>query len=119
MILLAFASQDQVLVCCHYVTAQNGPRLKVTLTERTKLLPKSVQKFFVIHLPVVEEQMCGSTSCFDKVLVEAFIIFRFHGIDGPEQRIFSDVTHGFSFHVLHIIDMFRVPWKLRNCRGAC
>ena len=89
-------------------------------TERTELLPKVVQTFFVIYLPTVEEQMCGSTSRFDKVLVEALvIIFHFHGIEGPEQRIFSDGNHGFSFHLLHVIDLFCVPWKLINCKGAC
>ena len=39
-------------------------------------------------LPTVEEQMCGSTSRFDELLVKALvIIFHFHGIEGPEQRI--------------------------------
>ena len=119
MVLLAFASQDQVLVCCYYRPKWSQVKGYVDRKNRT-LAEICAEVFYVIHLPAVEKQMCGSTSCFDKLLVEAFvIIFHFHRIEGPEQRIFSDVTHGFSFHVLHIIDLFRVPWKLRNCRGAC
>ena len=112
VVLLAFPSQ--VMISCHY--CPEWSQFQSYIDGKHGTLPElCTVAFDVIHLPPVEKQMCGSTSRFDKLLVEAFVVtFHFYRTEGPEQRIFSDAAHGISFSVffmLYTCFVFRGSWE--------